>query len=72
MSNISMHKERMEQRLLELQERVAMTKRDMEEITRAHQEEKESIELKLDKRRIDISIMNGIVDYLDKEIKKNE
>tara|TARA_R110000787_G_scaffold280859_1_gene391831 strand:+ start:178 stop:390 length:213 start_codon:yes stop_codon:yes gene_type:complete len=68
----SMHKERMEQRLLELQERVAMTKRDMEEITRAHQEEKESIELKLDKRRIDISIMNGIVDYLDKEIKKNE
>ncbi len=70
MSN--MHKERMEQRLLELQERVAMTKRDMEEITRAHQEEKESIELKLDKRRIDISIMNGIVDYLDKEIKKNE
>jgi len=44
----------------------------MEEITRAHQEEKESIELKLDKRRIDISIMNGIVDYLDKEIKKNE
>ena len=70
MSN--MHKERMEQRLLELQERVAMTKRDMEEITRAHQEEKESIELKPDKRRIDISIMNGIVDYLDKEIKKNE
>ena len=70
MSN--MHKERMEQRLLELQERVAMTKRDMEEISRAHQEEKESIELKLDKRRIDISIMNGIVDYLDKEIKKNE
>jgi len=68
----SMHKERMEQRLLELQERVAMTKRDMEEISRAHQEEKESIELKLDKRRIDISIMNGIVDYLDKEIKKNE
>ena len=68
----SMHKERMEQRLLELQERVAMTKRDMEEITRAHEEEKESIELKLDKRRIDISIMNGIVDYLDKEIKKNE
>jgi hypothetical protein len=67
-----MHKERMEQRLLELQERVAMTKRDMEEITRAHEEEKESIELKLDKRRIDISIMNGIVDYLDKEIKKNE
>jgi len=62
----------MEQRLLELQERVAMTKRDMEEISRAHQEEKESIELKLDKRRIDISIMNGIVDYLDKEIKKNE
>ena len=70
MSN--MHKERMEQRLLELQERVAMTKRDMEEITRAHEEEKESIELKLGKRRIDISIMNGIVDYLDKEIKKNE
>lgn len=68
----SMHKERMEQRLLELQERVAMTKRDMEEITRAHQEQTESIELKLDKRRIDISIMNGIVDYLDREIKKNE
>ena len=68
----SMHKERMEQRLLELQERVAMTKRDMEEITRAHEEESESVLLKLDKRRIDISIMNGIVDYLDKEIKKNE
>jgi len=68
----SMHKERMEQRLLELQERVAMTKRDMEEISRAHEEEKETVELKLDKRRIDISIMNGIVDYLDKEIKKNE
>tara|TARA_R110000824_G_scaffold75153_1_gene190804 strand:+ start:623 stop:835 length:213 start_codon:yes stop_codon:yes gene_type:complete len=70
MSN--MHKERMEQRLLELQERVAMTKRDMEEISRAHEEEKETVELKLDKRRVDISIMNGIVDYLDKEIKKNE
>jgi len=70
MSN--MHKERMEQRLLELQERVAMTKRDMEEISRAHEEEKETVELKLGKRRIDISIMNGIVDYLDKEIKKNE
>ena len=68
----SMHKERMEQRLLELQERVAMTKRDMEEISRAHEEEKETVELKLDKRRVDISIMNGIVDYLDKEIKKNE
>tara|TARA_R110002096_G_scaffold220326_1_gene408810 strand:+ start:50 stop:253 length:204 start_codon:yes stop_codon:yes gene_type:complete len=67
-----MHKERMEQRLLELQERVAMTKRDMEEISRAHEEEKETVELKLDKRRVDISIMNGIVDYLDKEIKKNE
>ena len=39
----SMHKERMEQRLLELQERVAMTKRDMEEISRSHQEEMESI-----------------------------
>ena len=68
----SMHKERMEQRLLELQERVAMTKRDMEEILRAHEEESESVQVKLDKRRIDISIMNGIVDYLDKEIKKNE
>ena len=68
MSNL--YTKRMEQRLLELQEKIAIMQRDLEEITIAHDERITAFKITADRKKVDIEIMEGIVKYLDTQIQK--
>tara|TARA_R110002110_G_scaffold295416_2_gene509435 strand:- start:2620 stop:2829 length:210 start_codon:yes stop_codon:yes gene_type:complete len=65
-----LYTKRMEQRLLELQEKIAIMQRDLEEITIARDERITAFKITADRKKVDIEIMEGIVKYLDTQIQK--
>ena len=71
MSN-NLYLQKLEQRLLELQERISMTEEDIEKIEEQHIAEIEDFKAKITLRKTDIAVMESLVKHLDKEIKKNE
>ena len=68
----NLYLQRLEQRLLELQERISMTQEDIEGLETQHIAEIEDFKAKIIMRKTDIAVMESLVKHLDKEIKKNE
>ena len=68
----NLYLQRLEQRLLELQERISMTQEDIERLEGQHIAEIEDFKAKIIMRKTDIAVMESLVKHLDKEIKKNE
>ena len=68
----NLYLQRLEQRLLELQERISMTQEDIEKLEGQHIAEIEDFKAKIIMRKTDIAVMESLVKHLDKEIKKNE
>ena len=68
----NLYLQKLEQRLLELQERISMIQEDIEELEKQHISEIEDFKAKIMTRKTDIAVMDSIVNHLDKEIKKNE
>ena len=68
----NLYLQRLEQRLLELQERISMTQEDIEALEKQHIAEIEDFKAKIIMRKTDIAVMESLVKHLDKEIKKNE
>ena len=68
----NLYLQRLEQRLLELQERISMTQEDIERLEGQHIAEIEDFKAKIIMRKTDIAVMESLVNHLDKEIKKNE
>ena len=68
----NLYLQRLEQRLLELQERISITQEDIERLEGQHIAEIEDFKAKIIMRKTDIAVMESLVKHLDKEIKKNE
>ena len=68
----NLYLQKLEQRLLELQERISMTQEDIEGLEKQHIAEIEDFKAKIIMRKTDIAVMESLVKHLDKEIKKNE
>ena len=68
----NLYLQKLEQRLLELQERISMTQEDIEKIEEQHIAEIEDFKAKIILRKTDIAVKESLVKHIDKEIKKNE
>ena len=68
----NLYLQKLEQMLIELQERISMTEEDIEKIEEQHIAEIEDFKSKITLRKTDIAVMESLVKHLDKEIKKNE